>query len=65
MGLDVGDRKSHDCVLDEVSGEILREGTVATTGVALREMRSREMRSRARFFAEPDVRVSQRARSDV
>ena len=40
MGLDVGDRKSHFCVLDEVTGEILREGTVATTRVALREFLS-------------------------
>jgi transposase len=36
MGLDVGDRKSHFCVLDETTGEILREGTVATRREDLR-----------------------------
>lgn len=35
MGLDVGDRKSHFCVLDERTGEILEEGSVASTRAGL------------------------------
>jgi transposase len=38
MGLDVGDRTSHYCVLDEETGEILGEGAVATTRGGLRDL---------------------------
>ena len=38
MGLDVGDRRSHFCVLDEETGEILGEGVVKTTRAALRDL---------------------------
>ena len=31
MGLDVGDRKTHFCALDEDTSEILGEGAVGTT----------------------------------
>ena len=34
IGIDLGDRKSHICVLDE-AGQILEEGTVATTAAGL------------------------------
>ena len=36
VGMDVGDRWSHLCVLDRVSGAVLEEGRVATTPEALR-----------------------------
>ena len=36
IGIDLGDRKSHICVLDE-AGQILEEGTVATTAAGLRK----------------------------
>ena len=36
IGIDLGDRKSHICVLDS-SGEVLEEGTVATTEAGLRK----------------------------
>lgn len=46
VGLDVGDRWSHVCELDEGSGEIVEEGRVRTTADAL-----------ARRFAGPRKRV--------
>ena len=36
IGIDLGDRKSHICVLDE-AGQILEEGTVVTTAAGLRK----------------------------
>ncbi|MEZ6014411.1 MAG: transposase [Planctomycetota bacterium] len=36
IGIDLGDRKSHICVLDE-AGQILEEGTVATTAAGQRK----------------------------
>jgi transposase len=36
IGIDLGDRKSHICVLDE-AGQIIEEGTVATTAAGLRK----------------------------
>lgn len=38
MGLDVGDRRSHYCVLDEDTGEILGEGVVETTRSCLQAL---------------------------
>ncbi len=35
IGIDLGDRKSHICVLD-AAGEIVEEGRIATTPKALR-----------------------------
>jgi transposase len=35
MGLDVGDRRTHFCQLDETTGEIVREGVIKTTRAAL------------------------------
>ena len=45
MGLDVGDRSSWYCVLDE-AGEVLLEQKVATTPKALKEMFGKMPRSR-------------------
>jgi transposase len=36
VGIDLGDRKSHICVLDE-AGQIIEEGTVATTAAGFRK----------------------------
>lgn len=38
MGLDVGDRRSHYCVLDEDTGEIVGEGAAESTRAALRAL---------------------------
>ena len=38
MGLDVGDRRTHYCVLDEATGEITNEGVIATTRTELRTL---------------------------
>lgn len=37
IGLDVGDRKTHLCVVDHVTGEILEEGSFKTTEPVLRK----------------------------
>lgn len=45
VGLDVGDRWSQICVLDQESGEVLEEGRVRTTAAAVeRRFRGRRMR---------------------
>ena len=38
MGLDVGDRRTHFCQLDETTGEIVGEGVIQTTRTALRAL---------------------------
>ena len=37
IGLDIGDRKTHLCVLDHVTGEVLEEGSFKTTEEVLRK----------------------------
>src|SRR5947209_17777376 len=45
VGIDLGDRHSHYCVLNE-DGEVIEEGRIATTEVALRRQLEGEPRQR-------------------
>ena len=48
VGLDVGDRYTYLCVVDQESGEVLEEGRLRTTREALRR----------RFDHEPRMRIA-------
>ena len=47
-GLDIGDKYSYLCLLDQESGEIIEEGRLITTPEALRR----------RFASEPSLRIA-------
>ena len=47
-GLDLGDRYSYLCLIDQQSGEVIEEGRLRTTPEALRR----------RFASEPSLRIA-------
>ena len=57
VGLDLGDRSSFYCVLDE-AGEVLREQKVSPTPKAIKEIFARARMQPATWFSKPGRRNS-------